>query len=237
MTEVLFIHGILGKPDYFDFLQACVPEDGFHCECILLDGHCDTPRAFGRATMKGWRNQVSETVERLRATGSRLVIVAHSMGTFFAIDNAVEGKADALFLLNPPLSIRPTLRLPVTSIKVMMGKIDNLRTAAAKAAYSISNDSNPLHYIRWFPRYLELFAEIRRTRKITRLLKVPTRVYLSGFDEMVSLRSGRLLPSRPDVTVTILPESGHYYYTKADTLRIVNEFRRFLIGHRDAVSH
>lgn len=49
MTTVLFVHGILGKPDYFDFLRPYVAEAGFRSEDILLEGHCDTPRAFGHA--------------------------------------------------------------------------------------------------------------------------------------------------------------------------------------------
>lgn len=231
MTEILFIHGILGKPDYFDFLRSCIPAEGFHCEDILLEGHCDTPQAFGHASMNRWRGQVSEAVDRLRDTGSHIVIVAHSMGTLFAIDNAVRDKVDALFLLNPPLSIKLTWRMLVTSFNVMRGKIDNPRTAAAKASYSISDDSNPLHYIRWIPRYLELFAEIRRIRTIACQLKCPVRVYLSGLDEMVSSRSARWLPSRSEVSVTILPESGHYYYLKDDSTRIVNDFHRFIIGY------
>ncbi|MGM9853482.1 MAG: alpha/beta hydrolase [Muribaculaceae bacterium] len=229
MTEVLFIHGILGKPDYFDFLRGCVPTEGFHCTDILLEGHCDTPQAFGRASMKRWRWQVAEAVDRLRATGARIVMVAHSMGTLFSIDNGVKGKADALFLLNPPLSIRLTWQMPLTSIKVLTGKIDSPRTAAAQAAYSISDDHNPLHYIRWIPRYLELFAEIRRSRAIVPRLTVPTRVYLSARDEMVSSKSARRFPDSADIAITILSHSSHYYYPDADKSRIVNDFRQFLL--------
>lgn len=228
MNAVLFIHGILGKPNYFDFLRTYIPPEGFHCEDVVLEGHCSTPQAFGRASMKRWRQQVSETVDKLRASAELLVIVAHSMGTLFAIDNAVRGKTDALFLLNPPLSIRPTWRMIATSLKVKRGTIDDLRTAAAKAAYSISDDTNPLHYIGWIPRYLELFAEIRRTRPLVRQLNVPTHVYLSGADELVSPLSARCFPSRGGISVIILPESGHYYYLPTDKARIINDFRHFI---------
>ncbi len=51
MTNVLFIHGILGKPDYFDFLRPCIPAEEFHAEDILLEGHCGTPQEFGRARL------------------------------------------------------------------------------------------------------------------------------------------------------------------------------------------
>lgn len=228
MVNVLFIHGILGKPDYFDFLRPHIPAEGFHTEDILLEGHCDTPKAFGRASMARWRSQAAEAADRLHTPGSKLAIVAHSMGTLFAIDNAVRGKADALFLLNPPLSIRLTRRTPATSLKVMIGKIDNPVTAAVKEAYSISDDSNPLHYLGWIPRYIELFAEIRRTRSLAQQLTVPTRVYLSSLDELVSPKSARWFPSRANISINTLSKSGHYYYQESDCNRIVGDFSRFL---------
>lgn len=226
--HVLFIHGILGKPDFFDFLRPCIPSEGFHTEDILLEGHCDSPRAFGNASMARWRGQVSEAVESIRSSGSRTLIVAHSMGTLFAIDNAVKGKVDALFLLNPPLSIRLTCRMPVTSFKVMTGKTDDPLSVAAKEAYSISVDKNPLHYLGWIPRYIELFAEIFRTRPLARRLAVHSRVYLSEHDELVSPKSARWFPSRDNISVDILHESSHYFYADTDRKRIISDFSHFL---------
>lgn len=185
MTELLFIHGILGKPEYFDFLKPYVPDE-VRTTAILLEGHGGGPREFAHASMARWRNQVSETVENLGKSGKRLVIVAHSMGCLFAIDAAVKGKADALFLLNPPLSLRITRRLFTTSFKVKKGKIDDRWTRAAKEAYSITDDPNLFLYIGWIPRYLELFGEIYRMRTVVKNLDVPTRVFLSSHDEMVS---------------------------------------------------
>lgn len=228
MTTVLFVHGILGKPDYFDFLRPYVAEAGFRSEDILLEGHCDTPRAFGRASMERWRGQVAEAAARLHGIGSRLVIAAHSMGTLFAIDNAVRGMADGLFLLNPPLKLRPTRRMFTSPLKVLAGRTADRWSAAAKAAYSISDDQNPFHYLGWIPRYLELFAEIRRTRPLAGRLAVPVHVYLSAHDEMVSPRSAGYFPDRPDLDVTILPDSGHYSYAGTDRGRIEADFARFL---------
>ena len=165
MPQLLFIHGILGKPDYFGFLHKYVPES-YRITVILLEEHGGSQKDFARASMSKWRKQVTDTVQNLRKDGDRLVIVAHSMGTLFAIDSAVRGEADALFLLNPPLSLRITRRLLTTPLKIMRGKIDDRWTLAAKEAYSISDDPNLLHYIAWIPRYLELFREISRTRKI-----------------------------------------------------------------------
>lgn len=227
MTELLFIHGILGKSEYFDFLKPYVPE-GIRITSILLEGHGGGPREFARASMEQWRSQVSETVDNLRKSGNPLAIVAHSMGCLFAIDAAVKGKADALFLLNPPLSLRITRRLFTTSFKVKRGKIDDRWTRAAKEAYSISDDPNLFLYLGWIPRYIELFGEIHRMRTVVKNLDVPTRVYLSSHDEMVSPRSSRTFPHNRKITVTTLPDSGHYYYADSDRATIIRDFSNFL---------
>lgn len=117
MIELLFIHGILGKPEYFNFLQPYVPE-GFHTTAILLDGHGKGPREFAGSSMEQWRRQVAEVV--------------------------------------------------------------------------------------------------------------PTRVYLSTHDEMVSPRSYRKFPLRPEINVTMLSSSGHYYYADNDCSIIVSDFYKFL---------
>lgn len=226
MSNILFIHGILGKPDYFDFLRPYVPE-AWRVTDILLEGHGGSPQEFAAASMARWRGQVAEAVEALRKDGARVVIVAHSMGTLFAIDTAVRGIADALFLLNPPLALRVTRRLLSTPFKVLRGRIDDCWTRAAKDAYSIADDPNLFHYIGWVPRYFELFAEIHRTRGLMSGLAVPTRVYVSAHDEMVSPSSGRLFPHRPEITVTTLADSGHYYYTDADRAAIIRDFCEF----------
>lgn len=228
MTSLLFLHGILGDPGYFDFLQSCVPP-GCRMEKLLLEGHGGSARDFARASMSRWRQQVAEAVDRLRADGDRIVIVAHSMGTLFAIDSAVRGNTDGLFLLNPPLSLRLSRRMFTTPLKVLSGNIDDRWTQAAQAAYSIAPDSNPLHYIGWLPRYMELFGEIRRVRHLVGRLNLPARIYLSAHDEMISpLPAAALFPERDDISVTFLPDSGHYYYSDCDRKTIEHDFSVFV---------
>lgn len=226
MTSLLFVHGILGKPDYFDFLRPCVP-DGFRVEDVLLEGHGQGPREFARASMARWREQVAESAARLRSDGSKVLIAAHSMGTLFAIENAVRGNADGLFLLNPPLKLRLTRRSITMPIKVFFGRIDDECVRAAKAAYSISDDPNLLHYVGWIPRYVELLGEIRRTRAIAGRIDVPTRVFLAARDEMVSPRSAMYFKGSPAATVAILPSSVHYHYPEPDRAAITAAFGAF----------
>lgn len=97
-TAILFVHGILGNREFFNFLMPFVPAD-WTVENLLLEGHGGTPRDFAKTTMSRWKSQVHRTVLELRRHHQKILIAAHSMGTLFAIREAVEGNADSVFLL------------------------------------------------------------------------------------------------------------------------------------------
>ncbi len=227
-TAILFVHGILGNREFFDFLQPCVPP-GWTRRSLLLEGHGGSVRDFGRASMARWKAQVHEAVAELRESHGRVVVAAHSMGTLFAIGEAVRGGADAVFLLAPPLSLRLSARLFATPLKVATGRIrpDDVWAQAAVRAYGITGGGNPLHYLGWAARYAELFAEIRRVRRLCPQFRAPAEVIFSARDEMVSPRGRRYLEGNLQAAFTLLPASGHYYYSDADRALIISRFQSF----------
>ena len=154
------------------------------------------------------------------------------MGTLFAIQEAIKNSAgiDALFLLASPLRlfIKPTML--ITSMKVFFGNIkpsDHV-ALAAKSAYGIKNDKRIWKYIGWIPRYLELFAEIRKTRKIVSQLAVPCYVFQSKNDEMVSLSACKALKQSVHTHINILENSSHYYYAEKDYQFVLTEFEKLI---------
>ena len=70
--------------------------------------------------------------------------------------------------------------------------------------------------------------ERRAYRKAALLLPVPTRVFLSEHDEMVSPRSDRYFAGIPTVKTFHLPDSGHYHYDDTDRSTVAREFRAML---------
>lgn len=227
-AAILFVHGILGNREFFDFLLPYVP-DGWTRRCLLLEGHGGTPSDFAKASMVRWKEQVHNAVMELRKNHSKVLVAAHSMGTLFAIREAVEGCVDSVFLLNPPLSLRLSVRLFVTPLKIIAGKIspDDIWTQAALKAYGIEEDNNLFHYLGWIPRYIELFSEIRRIRKICPELRKPAEVFFSARDEMVSPRGRRYLEGNRQVTFGLLRTSGHYYYSEDDIAQVISRFIKF----------
>ena len=229
-VAILFIHGIVGTPDHFDKFIPLIP-DNISVHNMLLDGHGKAVRDFSHTSMKKWEDQVADAVAELSRNHEKIFIVAHSMGSLFAIDRAIAcNKVQGLFLLAAPLKLFLKPKMMRNSFKVYRNKInpDDKEALAAKACYGIASDKNPFHYVGWIPRYLELFSKIRQTRKVLHMLEAPCYVYLSRRDEMVSVRSAAYLNDNPHITVKWLEASGHYYYGDSDFDFLLNEFKRFI---------
>ena len=227
---ILFIHGIVGTPNHFNEFVSLVPES-FSVYNLLLDGHGKSVKDFSKTSMKKWEAQVASVIEELSLTHEKIYIVAHSLGTLFAIDQAIKNKKVCkLFLLAVPLRLSIKPKMPINSLKVYFDKIrsDDYEALAAKKCYGIEKDKNPFHYIGWIPRFLELFAKIRRTRQTVNLLNTICLVYQSEKDEMVSSRSAKYFENKPNVLVNKLKKSGHYYYDKEDFDFLITEFKKIL---------
>ncbi|MBE7002141.1 MAG: hypothetical protein E7421_05565 [Ruminococcaceae bacterium] len=229
-TAILFIHGIVGTPNHFNEFVSLVPAS-FSVYNLLLDGHGRSVKDFSKTSMKKWETQVTSVVEELSFTHERIYIVAHSLGTLLAIDQAIKNnKVCKLFLLAIPLRLSIKPKMPINSLKVFFDKIrwDDYEALAARNCYGIEKDKNPFHYIGWIPRFLELFKKIRQTRQTVKLLNTTCLVYQSGKDEMVSSRSVKCFENKPNVLVNVLHNSGHYFYSKQDFEFLLTEFNNML---------
>jgi len=218
-NAVLFIHGIQGSPDQFVPLYDSVPAD-WSIVNILLDGHGGGVRDFSRTSMDKWKSQVEKVTDELAARCERLVIVGHSMGTFFAMDTArrLPDKVSGLFLLCVPLVISLTPRACLNSMRVVLTSPPdkNPVIADARKAYSIERDMRLWRYLGWIPRYLELFKEAKRQRGLIAALKTPCRVCQAAKDELVSRRSEKNISANKGIALTVLPSSGHFFFPEED---------------------
>lgn len=230
MAAVLFVHGIVGTPNHFADFVSLVPEN-VSVYNVLLDGHGGSVRDFSHTSMQKWEAQVRDAVDELTLSHTEVYIVAHSMGTLFAIDRAIENpKVKGLFLLAVPLKIAPKPRMVANLCKVYFDKIkpDDVVALAAKRCYGIAQDKNPFHYFGWLPRYLELFAKAKEMRRKMQLLQTPCVIYKSAKDELVSHKSAQRLAKNEKISVVELKDSGHYYYAPTDFAFLLREFENFI---------
>ena len=227
-NAVLLIHGIAGTPDHFRDLVPVIPPE-FSVYNILLDGHSGTVKEFSRSSMDKWKEQVHVTLKKLLARHDKVVIVAHSMGTLFAIRAGIQfpDRIPRLFLLNVPT--RPWVRPStiVTSLKVAFGKLDDPKAKAMRSDTGIMLTGRLWEYLGWIPRMLELLQECCRVRKIIPQLNVPTQTFQSPNDELVSFRSCEDLKN-PCIENTVLYASGHFVYGEADTRLLQTQLIKIL---------
>ena len=226
-TVVLFIHGILGSPDMFNKYIEQMPSE-WSVYNMLLDGHGKTVSDFAHTSMKKWKSQVDHAVYELSVKYDNLIIVGHSMGTLLAI-NATEKyptKVKQLFLLAVPLKIFLRPIAPLTALKVIFEEVsDNDPIAVAmRDGHSVKLNKNLLGYLRWLPRYVELFRESRATRSRALTIDVPCNVYLSKKDDMVSVHSGKYFEDNKKVKVSILENSLHLYFEEPEMEFLLKEF-------------
>ena len=233
-TAILFVHGIVGTPDQFAALLPLVPEH-WSCVNLLLPGHGGSVTDFSHSSMAAWRRCVSDAVEALRATHKRILLVGHSMGTLFCIDEALHrsDKVAGLFLLACPLYPRLTLLAAKQSLQVAFGIKGRSEAAqAAHKACSVTATPKLWQYIGWIPRYLELFEAAKLGRTQIGHVTVPTMAVQSRHDELVSPRACVLLKEAPCAALYILPNSRHFYYPPEDLDTLKALFADFLAQYQ-----
>lgn len=226
-TAVLFIHGIVGSPNHFDAFVPLVPES-VTVYNMLLDGHGKGVRDFSKTSMGKWETQVATAVDMLCTSHESIYICAHSMGTLFAIEQAIRcPKVKKLFLLAVPIKLllKPSMLPNMWNIYTGKIKPDDRIAGALMNCCSIRQDKNIFLYLGWIPRYFELFAKIRQTRKRLHELKTPCAVFQSARDEMVAKSAAKLLSANPQITLTMLERSRHFYYEPEEQEQLIAAFK------------
>lgn len=218
---VLMVHGILGSPDHFRDLVPLVPET-WSLYNIQLEGHGGSVMDFAGASMDRWRNQVFARIEELLATHDKIILVAHSMGTLFSLQASIRwpDRIGGLFLQGSPTRVFVQPATALHSVLLAFGYVDHSNRSFSDLSKEYSVRTTPwlFQYILWIPRFLELLAEIHKTRKILPQITVPTQVFQSKHDELVHFSSRHDFEDHPVINLTCLYErhSGHFGYGDGD---------------------
>lgn len=222
-NAVLFVHGIVSTPRMFDDFVALVPPD-WSVHNLLLPGHGGTVRDFGRHSAQEWTVHVRASLDELRATHARVYIVAHSLGTLLAIRQAVQDSSciAGMLLLCVPLRIWVK---PSAMVKNVLKGVGLTKNPELRTCYGIDQDWRVWRYIRWIPRYLELFRESAAARREVAGVKTPAIVYMAERDELVSLRGAKLLLANPAMDVRYLPASQHHDFPPEDKTALLAAFK------------
>ena len=228
---VLLLHGIMGTPRQFDPILDCFPAD-WSVYNLTLDGHGGTVADFARTDMQRWQAQADLALDALRKRHRHIVVVGHSMGCLLLLTSLLRDDSCVCgaLLLAPALRIRLLPAACINSLRVALGCVppQNVRAAAAQKACGVAPEKRLWRYLPAAPRFLELFSQMDKVRKMLNQLQAPAEAYQSRKDEMVSNRSAQLLRKNPCIRVNELPNSGHYYYEKSDLSLLTDAFSAFI---------
>ncbi len=235
-TAVLLIHGIVETPQHFRDLLPVIPEDWSICN-LLLDGHGHTVKEFGRTSMKKWKAQVNLRLEQLLRTHKQVLLIGHSMGTLFSIQAALDHpqRIGGLFLLAPPLHVHFPPKTMFLCLRTALGCKDPA-AVALRADCGLELTPWLWRYIPWIPRFLELLVECRRIRRLYPRLNTPGMCFLARRDELVSLRSRKVLQQNPAMETYVLEDSGHFAYSGEDTLLLQEKLKELMARYFSAPS-
>lgn len=229
-TAVLFVHGIVGTPNHFKEYMPLVPES-YSVYNLLLDGHGKGVKDFANTSMKIWENQVNNAVDELLTHHNNILIVAHSMGCLFAIEQAVKKReVNKLFLLAPPMNVRVKFTMVKNSLKMHFNiiKPNDFVASATKNCCGVNLSKNIFLYLGWVPRLLELFSKIRKTRPLLKGFDKDAMVYVSKNDELVSPKSAKWFINCKKTKIISLENSGHFYYSAEDINTVKEDFKLFV---------
>jgi esterase/lipase len=233
-TAVLFIHGILGTPRHFSHilpLVSFVPDHVSYYN-MQLPGHGGTVGDFSRSSMRQWKDAVWKVFDQLAQSHEQVVIVGHSMGTLFALQLATEypEKVPLLFLIAVPLRPWVSWQGIQCCMRATFGcaREDHPAEMAIVRAGGTKLTKKLWCYIPWAPHMISLLIDAHRTVQLLPLLQTKTIVYQSKQDEMVSLRSGKILAKYEPVRLSTLPDSTHFYYPPEDMKFVCTAFTEAL---------
>ena len=233
-TVVVLIHGITEGPGQFSAMVQEILRCGYAACCLLLPGHGKTGIDFAQSSMREWVQAVRAAIEEQSQTFRRIFLAGHSLGALLAMHVSLRypGRIAGIFSVAAPFFIRITLRGAATGLRVAFGspRTRDPFTCAARATFSIT-ESSPLVYLRWLPRYRELFSFCHVTRQILPLLQVPVTFVFCGRDEYVNPRSFlfvRDTEMRCKKRLVFLKNAGHFYYPEDAEKYMLSVFRQFL---------
>lgn len=213
---VLFVHGIQGQPNQFQFLVDALPQ-GVEVRAPFLPGHGKTAREFHASRRTDWLAAVRAETEALLAEGKRVIYVGHSMGCLLGLLVSRELKAPyaGMLLLCCPFRTRIAGRFG-DLFKAIGRKnpAEDPRAAAALAGNSVSVEGfrDSLRLLR---PYADLFRLIAASRRMRPREPEGVRFFFSGRDEVVSARSVKHAERWPLAQVRVLEGCGHCWFPEA----------------------
>ncbi len=228
-TVIVFVHGIQGSPQQFDFMIKALNK-AYSIENLLLPGHGQTVKAFRRSSMLQWQQFLDGEVRKLQEDYKNIILVGHSMGCLLAVQSAIScpQRIRGLFLLAMPLNFHIRYSYIRNNLIVAFSKSEKSEVIAAARRGNSVSASQPFAYLTCIPRYAELLKKSKATRRLVEELTLPAVLVHLANDEIVSPKTLWHAVNRPNIQAVTVNHAGHYYFAQEAQVQICDLLKEFI---------
>lgn len=181
--SIIYLHGKGGSAKEADQYKTLFPNS----EVIGFDYRSRTP----------WeaKEEFPAFFVTQRERSDRLILIANSIGAFFAMSALDETLVDRAFFISPIVDMENLIRNMMLGANVTETELEEKGTIPAKQGETLS--WNYLRYVRKHPISWN----------------VPTSILYGGHDNLTSLETVSAFAERHPVKLTVMPGGEHWFHT------------------------
>ena len=182
--SIIYLHGKGGSAKEADQYKTLFPNS----EVIGFDYRSRTP----------WeaKEEFPAFFVTQRERSDRLILIANSIGAFFAMSALDETLVDRAFFFSPIVDMESLIRKMMLGANVTETELEEKGTIPAKQGETLS--WNYLRYVRKHPISWN----------------VPTSILYGGHDNLTSLETVSAFAERHPAKLTVMPGGEHWFHTQ-----------------------
>lgn len=226
---ILFVHGILSSPSYFNSLIADLPSNLNYLN-VLLPGHGASLSEFSSVGMSDWDDYCAKKLKYLRALYENIVVVGHSMGNLLLIDELIKDKSNisGAVLIDVPLIGHVTKSGIDVMLKAVFDAEKKNDSIDLSVKYNKSIQFEHYYDLPYFlPNFIQLLWKMHQVRMHMADMDVESDVFQSEKDELVSDLSNRYIEQNKRASLHTMPNVGHFYIPDAERAKIAAAIMKY----------
>ena len=184
MNAVIYIHGKGGNADEAGHYKALFPQ----WDVIGFDYHAQTP----------WeaRDEFTEYFEKISRICTSTILIANSIGAFFAMNAEMGEKVEKAFFVSPIVDMEKLIRNMMLWAGVTEDDLHRKKEIATAFGETLS----------W-----EYFCYVKGNPI---LWTVPTHILYGEKDDLTSMETVKQFAGKTGATVDVMPGGEHWFHTK-----------------------
>lgn len=226
---ILFIHGFLGSPIFFEPFMLYFARNGYDCRACLLPGHGGDSRRFSDADLSVLDSFVENEINSLKERYSVVHLVGHSLGGLLALNYASRNKVDGIVAISSPLSYTPSLKHTALTLKVAFGGPGDEVVESMRRFRGVG-ETKIYEYPLWIPNCVYLANKMKASRAVLPEVKARTLAIYSKNDELANWKDGFLMKKllkNKDSKLIMLNKSTHAHFYQNELKFVITQMRRY----------